>query len=329
MAAESRYDHMEYRRCGNSGIQLPLVSLGLWQNWGKEDSSSNATDMILTAFDLGITHFDLANNYGPPRGAAEETFGKILKKDLQHHRDEILISTKAGHLMWDGPYGTWGSKKHLIASLDQSLKRLNIDYVDIFYHHRPDLDTPMEETMSALDQIVRSGKALYVGISRYNPEQTRQAQSILRNLGTPCLIHQPRYNLLDRDIENGLIQTLKDESIGCIVYSPLAQGLLTSKYLKSVPKGSRASKGVRSLSPNQITKELKNAINALNHLAEKKELSLAQMAINWILRFPQITSALIGASHPNQIKELVAGLEKRQFSKEDLEEIDRILDKSA
>lgn len=326
MPSLERYSSMPYNRCGNSGIHLPAVSLGLWQNWGAEDSYLNASEMILTAFDRGITHFDLANNYGPPRGAAEETFGRILKQNLASHRDELLISTKAGHLMWEGPYGTWGSRKHLIASLDQSLKRLGIDYVDIFYHHRPDPDTPLEETVSALEQIIRSGRALYLGISRYHPGETAAISSLLHQNGHHCLVHQPRYHLMDRTIENGLLDVLQAEGIGCIVYSPLAQGLLSDKYLETIPAESRAGKGGRSLPRESIDEVMKGRLNRLNAIAGDRGQSLAQMAVQWVLRQKQVTSALIGASLPGQIVDIVDGLCQNPLSGEDLKRIDATLD---
>ncbi len=326
--SDKRYDRMIYNRCGKSGLQLPAVSLGLWHNWGKQDSFKTAQEMVCRAFDLGITHFDLANNYGPPPGAAEENFGKILKNQFPGYRDELIISSKAGHIMWPGPYGDWGSRKYLIASLDQSLKRMKLDYVDIFYHHRPDPDTPLEETMTALDQIVRSGKALYVGISRYSPQLTERAISILKDLGTPCLIHQPRYNFFERDIENGLLETLKKYSIGCIVFSPLAQGILTNKYLKDIPKNSRAAKSGQFLTPDSITGDKIKIATELNRIAERRGQSLAQMAIAWVLRTKDVTSALFGASSIQQIEEIAAVPHSTQFSQEELTEIDQILGKN-
>lgn len=325
MVAVDRYQSMGYQRCGRSGLDFPVVSLGLWHNWGDEDSYENASRMILRAFDLGITHFDLSNNYGPPVGAAEKHFGRILRKNLSGYRDELLISTKAGYDMWPGPYGNWGSKKYLIASLDQSLKRLGLDYVDVFYHHRPDPKTPLEETMGALDQIVRSGKALYIGLSRYTPDQTQEACKILRTLGTPCLIHQVRYNLFEREIEVGLLEILKEEGIGCIAFSPLAQGLLTDKYLKEIPTDSRAAKSSKFLTPESITSDKLSIINQLSKIASDRGQSLAQMSISWVLRKPQVTSALVGASSPGQISELVAACQKKQFSEEEICQIDAVL----
>jgi L-glyceraldehyde 3-phosphate reductase len=323
--SKNRYDTMKYNRCGRSGLQLPAISIGLWHNFGGVDSFDNCRSMIRKAFDLGITHFDLANNYGPPPGSAEITFGKILKQDLSHYRDELIISTKAGYWMWNGPYGDWGSRKYLIASLDQSLKRMRLEYVDIFYHHRPDPNTPLEETMQALDQIVRSGKALYAGISNYSPELTVQAAKILRSLGTPCLIHQPKYNMFERWIEGGLLQVLSDEGIGCIVFSPLAQGLLTDKYLKGIPKNSRAGKPHGFLRPHDIKEEKIAIIRRLNDIAQKRGQSLAQMTLAWILRHPQITSALLGASRVSQIKDAIAVLKNPDISNEELEAIENIL----
>lgn len=323
--SSSRYDKNIYKRCGRSGLLLPKVSLGLWHNFGGVDTLENARTMLLTAFNLGITHFDLANNYGPPAGSAEDTFGRILKKDLHAYRDELVISTKAGYWMWNGPYGEWGSRKYMLASLDQSLKRMGLEYVDIFYSHRPDPDTPLEETMMALDQAVRSGKALYVGISSYSPEQTRQAAFILRQLGTPCLIHQPRYSMFDRWIEDGLVDVLEEEGIGCIVFSPLEQGLLTNKYLKGIPAGSRASKPDTFLQPDDITPQAVEKIHKLNELAITRSQSLAQMALAWVLRLPAITSALIGASQTSQIEEAVAMLDNSSFSQEELSQIEKIL----
>lgn len=304
---------------------LPAISLGLWHNFGEVDAFDTCRAMIHRAFDLGITHFDLANNYGPPPGSAERTFGKILKSDLAAHRDEFVISTKAGYLMWPGPYGDWGSRKYLLASLDQSLKRLGIDYVDIFYSHRPDPDTPLEETMSALDQAVRMGKALYVGISSYTPEQTERAAEILKHMGTSCLIHQPRYSMLDRQIENGLLDVLERQGIGCIVFCPLAQGLLTDKYLNGIPQDSRAAKPHGFLKSERITMELLEKVRALNKIAAERGQTLAQMALAWTLRDPRITSVLIGASKAEQIEEDVAALENNKFTTDELKRIDQIL----
>jgi L-glyceraldehyde 3-phosphate reductase len=323
--SDKRYDAMRYNRCGRSGLKLPAVSLGLWHNFGGVDTCENARAMVHRAFDLGITHFDLANNYGPPPGSAEETFGQILRQDLAGYRDELVISTKAGWDMWPGPYGDWGSRKYLVASLDQSLKRMGLEYVDIFYHHRPDPETPLEETMAALDHIVRCGKALYVGISSYNPEQTRRAASILRELGTPCLIHQPSYNMFDRWIEDGLLDVLEEEGIGCIVFSPLAQGLLTDRYLHGIPEDSRAAKPHGYLSRDDITEGRLVRIQKLNEIAQARGQTLAQMALAWNLRHPAMTSVLVGASRPRQIEDNVAVLEKLEFTEEELKAIDRIL----
>ncbi|RME75095.1 MAG: L-glyceraldehyde 3-phosphate reductase [Chloroflexi bacterium] len=324
--AENRYETMRYNRCGRSGLDLPAVSLGLWYNFGGVDPFENARAMVRRAFDLGITHFDLANNYGPPPGSAEETFGQILKKDLAPYRDELIISSKAGYRMWPGPYGEWGSRKYLVASLDQSLKRMGLDYVDIFYSHRPDPRTPLEETMAALDFIVRSGRALYVGISTYDPEQTRQAAKILRELGTPCLIHQPRYNMFDRWIEDGLLDVLAEEGIGCICFSPLAQGILTNKYIGGIPEGSRAAKWPGQLHwGDEVSQARVEKVRRLNKIAEARGQSMAQMAVAWVLRHPQMTSALIGASRPAQIEEIVAALDNLEFTAEELQAIEEIL----
>ena len=321
----NRYQSIEYRRCGRSGIQLPLISLGLWHNFGGVDTIENCRAMLRTAFDLGITHFDLANNYGPPPGSAEETFGKIMAKDFLPYRDELIISSKAGYWMWNGPYGEWGSRKYLVSSLDQSLKRMGLDYVDIFYHHRPDPDTPLEETMGALDYIVRSGRALYVGISNYRPKEARLAIQILRQLGTPCLIHQPNYNMFDRWIEHELLSVLDEEGVGCIVFSPLAQGMLTDKYLHGIPTDSRAGKPETFLKPDNITDQILKKVTQLNRIAGELNLSLAQLAINWTLRHRAVTSALIGASRPAQIEEIVAGVTQPVLSNEVLEKIEAIL----
>ena len=320
----SRYSDMIYNRCGKSGLKLPAVSLGLWHNWGDQDNFANSRAMIHRAFDLGITHFDLANNYGPPPGAAERNFGKILKQDLTGYRDELIISTKAGWDMWPGPYGNFGSRKYLIASLDQSLQRMGLEYVDIFYHHRPDPETPLEETMGALDQIVRSGKALYVGISQYKPEETKRAVQILKGMGTPLLIHQPRYHMFDRWIENGLTEVLENEGIGCIVFSPLAQGLLTNRYLKDVPSDSRVAKDNPFLKESDITPEKLKMINRLNELAQTRNQTLAQMAIAWTLRNSVITSALIGASKVSQIEDVVGALDNTNFSEEEIQRIEKV-----
>lgn len=323
---DSRYDAMHYRRTGRSGLKLPAVTLGLWYNFGGMDSFENSRAMIQRAFDLGITHFDLANNYGPPPGSAEETFGRILASDLRGYRDQLVISSKAGYYMWPGPYGEWGSRKYLVASLDQSLERMGLDYVDIFYSHRPDPDTPLEETMGALDYIVRSGRALYVGISTYSPEQTRQAAAILRDLGTPCLIHQPRYNMFDRWIEESLLDVLADEGIGCIGFSPLCQGILTDKYLGDIPDASRAAKlGNRFHWGDSVTNERLEKVRKLNEMAAARGQSMAQMAIAWVLRNPGMTSALIGASRVSQIEEAVAALDNLDFSQDELDGIETIL----
>ena len=326
LAVNNRYDTMFYRRCGRSGLQLPAVSLGLWYNFGGVDPLENCRAMLRRAFDLGITHFDLANNYGPPPGSAEETFGQIFKTDLAPYRDELIISNKAGYLMWPGPYGEWGSRKYLVASCDQSLKRTGLDYFDVFYSHRPDPNTPLEETMGALDFIARSGRALYVGISTYNPEQTRQAAQILRDLGTPCLIHQPRYNMFDRWIEDGLLDVLTDEGIGCICFSPLDQGILTDKYLKGVPGESRSAKIKGQFHwGDRVSEERVSKVEKLNQLAQARGQTMAQMAIAWVLRHPSMTSALIGASRVSQIEDGVSALHNIEFSTEELQAIEKIL----
>jgi L-glyceraldehyde 3-phosphate reductase len=319
-----RYSRMIYRRCGRSGLKLPAISLGLWHNFGHDTPHQVKREMCRTAFDHGITHFDLANNYGPPPGSAEEAFGEILRTDFRGHRDELVISSKAGYLMWDGPYGEWGSRKYLIASCDQSLKRMGLDYVDIFYSHRFDPETPLEETMAALEHIVRSGRALYVGISSYNSRRTREAVAILKDLGTPCLIHQPSYNILNRWVErDGLKETLAELGIGSIAFTPLAQGILTGKYLKGIPAGSRAALG-KSLDPATITDRALASVRALNAVAERRGQTLAQMAIAWVLRGGGITSALIGASRPEQIVECCGAIGNLDFTDEELSEIDRI-----
>ncbi len=323
-ANETRYETMKYNRCGRSGLMLPAFSLGLWHNFGSCDNYDNMVDMVTTAFDLGITHFDLANNYGPYPGSAEENFGKILKNELAPYRDELIISTKAGYGMWEGPYGDHGSRKYLIASLDQSLKRMGLEYVDIFYHHRPDPDTPMEETAAALDHIVRSGKALYVGISNYNAEQTKKMAAIMRSLGTPLVIHQPRYNMFERWIENGLQDVLAYDGIGSISFCPLAQGLLTNKYIHGIPEGSRATKS-RFLTPDRIKDDIIAKVVKLNAIAENRGQSLAQMACAWNLRGGKLTSVLLGASKASQIKENVASLSKLDFTSDELAAIDAIL----
>ena len=320
-----RYNSMSYLRCGNSGLKLPAVSLGLWHNFGSVDSLRNARAMVCRAFDLGITHFDLANNYGPVPGSAEENFGKILKKNFSRHRDEIVISSKAGYLMWPGPYGDWGSKKYLIASLDQSLKRMGLEYVDIFYHHRPDPETLLEETMQTLDQIVRSGKALYVGISNYPAATTARASKMLRELGTPCLIHQAKYNMFNRWIEDDLLTVLKKEGMGCIAFSPLAQGLLTERYLKGIPSDSRAAKPHGFLKVEEVTDEKKNIVQQLDTLAQQRNQSMAQMALAWVLRHKGMTSVLIGASRIAQIEDAVGALTNLQFTPVELKTIDTIL----
>ena len=326
IAGANRYSTMQYRRCGHSGIKLPLISLGLWQNFGGYDPFETARAVLHTAFDLGVTHFDLANNYGPPYGSAEANFGRILKDDLIVYRDELIISTKAGFDMWPGPYGDWGSRKYLVASLEQSLQRMGLDYVDIFYHHRPDPETPLAETMSALDYIVRSGKALYVGISNYySTELTQQASQILRNLGTPCLIHQPRYNIMDRRIENGLLQTLESAGIGCIAFSVLNQGLLSDKYLGQIPAGSRIAKAHVPMEADRLTDQLLHKISQLNDMALARGQSLAQMALAWVLRNESVTTALCGASRPEQIADSVKVLSNLDFSSEELERIDHIV----
>lgn len=324
LASEQRYESMQYRRTGRSGLLLPAISLGLWHNFGGVDTLENARAMLHRAFDLGITHFDLANNYGPPPGSAEENFGKIFKEDFRPYRDELIISTKAGYYMWPGPYGEWGSRKNLLSSLNQSLKRMGVEYVDIFYSHRFDPNTPLEETMSALDTAVRQGKALYAGISSYQPDKTREAAKILHELGTPCLIHQPSYSIFNRWIEDGLIDTLREEGIGSIVFSPLAQGMLSDKYLGGIPEGSRASKPHGFLKPKQITLERQAQILRLNEIAKARGQSLAQMALAWVLRHPETTSALIGASSVAQVEDCVAALKNLDFSDEQLKEIDSI-----
>lgn len=321
----NRYDSMIYNRCGKSGLKLPAISLGLWHNFGGEDPFENGRALIRKAFDLGITHFDLANNYGPPSGSAEENFGAILRKDFSGYRDEMVISTKAGYGMWQGPYGDWGSRKYLVSSLDQSLKRMGLDYVDIFYHHRPDPETPIEETMMALDHIVRQGKALYVGISNYGVEETQQAINILKELGTPLLIHQPAYSMLNRWVEDGLTDLLQEEGAGAIAFVPLAQGLLTSRYLNGIPNDSRALKPNSFLNERDVSKEVLQKVSQLNGIAQERGQSLAQMALSWVLRDGKITSALIGASKVNQIEENVAALQNLEFSEEELSRIDDIL----
>lgn len=320
-----RYEHLQYRRCGRSGLLLPAISLGLWHNFGHANNFTNARQMLRTSFDLGITHFDLANNYGPPYGSAEETFGRILKQDFMGFRDELLISTKAGWDMWDGPYGNFGSKKYLVASIDQSLKRMGLDYVDIFYHHRPDPETPLEETMEALHHIVQQGKALYVGVSSYPTELLLEAHSILRKMGTKLLIHQPRYNMFNRWVEATLLDTLETLGIGSIAFSPLAQGLLTDKYLNGIPDNSRAGKDQRYLNKTHITPEVINKAERLNAIANQRGQKLAQMAISWLLKDQRVTSVLIGASSPEQIIENVAALDNLEFTADELAAIEAVL----
>jgi L-glyceraldehyde 3-phosphate reductase len=326
LPAETRYEKMRYNRCGKSGLRLPAISLGLWYNFGGNDSLENCRAILRRSFDLGITHFDLANNYGPPPGSAEETFGALFKKDFRAYRDELIISNKAGYLMWPGPYGEWGSRKYLVASCDQSLKRTGLEYFDIFYSHRPDPKTPLEETMGALEFIVRSGRALYAGISTYSSEQTREAARILRDLGTPCLIHQPRYNMFDRWVEDGLLETLGDEGIGGICFSPLDQGILTNKYLDIIPDESRAGKMNNKLAwGDKVTSERIDKVVQLNQLAGKRGQNMAQMAIAWVLRNPELTSALVGASKVSQVDDCVAALDNLEFSTEELQAIEDIL----
>jgi L-glyceraldehyde 3-phosphate reductase len=325
LASQTRYDSMRYNRSGQSGLKLPAVSLGLWNNFGGVDRLENARLMLRTAFDHGITHFDLANNYGPPYGSAEETFGHIFAQDLRPYRDELVISSKAGWDMWPGPYGDWGSRKYLVASLDQSLKRMGLDYVDIFYHHRPDPETPIEETMMALDFIVRSGRALYVGISSYSPEETRKAALVARALGTPLLIHQPSYNMFDRWIEEGLLEILNEQGMGCIVFSPLAQGLLSTKYLNGIPQTSRAARPNSDLPKDEITPDRLVKIRHLNELAQQRDQTLPQMALAWNLRKKEVTSVLVGASSPEQVLENIAALNNLEFNETELEQIEVIL----
>jgi L-glyceraldehyde 3-phosphate reductase len=325
LPAENRYEQMQYRRCGRSGIKLPIVSLGLWHNFGHVDVGENFRKILQLAFDRGITHFDLANNYGPPPGSAEENFGRLLKQDFQGYRDELIISTKAGYHMWSGPYGEWGSKKYLVSSLDQSLKRMRLEYVDIFYHHRPDPETPLEETMSALDLIVRQGKALYVGISNYQADEASKAIKILKQLGTPCLIHQPKYSMFERWVEGGLLDVLGHEGVGCIPFSPLAQGMLTNKYLHGIPDDSRAAKSTGFLQQSQITAEKVSQIQRLNELALQRGQTLAQMALSWILKDERITSVLVGASRPEQLADSLKCMENLQFSAEELQQVEEIL----
>lgn len=325
LASPTRYDKMKYNRTGRSGLKLPAISLGWWYNFGGLDVFENGRAIARRAFDMGITHFDLANNYGPPPGSAEENFGRLYEQDFHPYRDELIISTKAGYDMWAGPYGEWGSRKNLLASLDQSLKRMRLDYVDIFYSHRPDHDTPLEETMGALDSAVRQGKALYAGISNYSPEMTRRAAEILREMGTPCLIHQPKYNMFDRWVEAGLLDVLVEEGIGCIVFSPLAQGQLTDRYLKGIPTGARATKTERVwLTPDDVKANLPK-VQKLNEIAKKRGQSLAQMALVWVLRKPAVTSALIGASSVKQLEDNLAALDHMEFSEDELNKIEDVL----
>jgi L-glyceraldehyde 3-phosphate reductase len=323
----NRYHKMQYRRCGNSGLKLPLISLGLWHNFGKIDDLENCRKILHTAFDNGITHFDLANNYGPPPGAAEETFGKIFKQDFKPLRDELIISSKAGWKMWEGPYGDFGSKKYLVASLNQSLKRMGLEYVDIFYHHRPDPETSLEETMQTLDLMVRQGKALYVGISSYEPAEAEKAIEILKQLGTPCLIHQPRYSMFDRWVENGLLDLLEKENVGCITFSSLAQGLLTNKYLNGIPKDSRVGRHLENgaITESQVTEAVIEKVKLLNKLAEMRNQTLAEMAIAWVLKDDRITSVILGASKPVQVTDAIKAINNCQFSTDELENIENIL----
>jgi len=321
----TRYQNIEYRRCGKSGLKLSALSLGLWHNFGFVNDFENSRNIIHTAFDSGITHFDLANNYGPPPGSAEEVFGKILHTDLQGYRDELIISTKAGYTMWDGPYGDWGSKKYLVSSLDQSLKRMNLDYVDIFYHHRPDPETPLEETMAALDLIVRQGKALYAGISNYNVQDAQKAITILKDLGTPCIIHQPKYSMFVRDPENGLLDVLEDNGVGCIPFSPLAQGLLTDKYLNGIPADSRVATSGVFLNESHITPERIEVLKKLNNVAQQRGQKLAHMALSWLLKDSRVTSVLIGASRPEQVTDSINSLKNTTFSDEEINTIETIL----
>ena len=324
-ASPTRYETMTFQRCGNSGLKLPAVSLGLWHNFGDETRVENSRQLLQHAFDLGITHFDLANNYGPPPGSAESNFGRILRENFLPYRDELIISSKAGYTMWDGPYGDWGSRKYLISSLDQSLKRMGLEYVDIFYHHRPDPETPLLETMRALDHIVRQGKALYIGLSNYPAELASQAIAMLNDLGTPCLIHQPKYSMLERSPEDGLLQVLQQEGVGCIAFSPLAGGQLTDRYLHGIPADSRAASGSIFLKPEQLTDGKLEAVRQLNAIAEQRGQKLSQMALAWVLRQQAVTSVLIGASKTAQLDDAVGMLSNRHFSAEESETIDSIL----
>src|SRR4051812_624985 len=323
--SDDRYKAMEYRRCGKSGILLPAISLGLWHNFGDVDDYKNCRKILQVAFDRGITHFDLANNYGPPPGSAEENFGHILKKDFEGYRDELIISTKAGYKMWEGPYGDWGSKKYLVASIDQSLRRLKLDYVDIFYSHRPDPNTPLEETMGALDLVVRQGKAIYVGISNYRVEEASKAIAILKELGTPCIIHQPKYSLFERWVEGGLLELLEHQGVGCIPFSPLAQGLLTDKYLKGIPEDSRAAKPTGFLRENQVTPEVIDKIGRLNYLAQQRGQTLAQMALSWLMKDERVSSVLIGVSRVEQLHDCLQSYSRTIFNNEELSKIEDIL----
>jgi L-glyceraldehyde 3-phosphate reductase len=323
--SDQRYSKMKYNKCGSSGLQLSAISLGTWHNFGDVTTYETSRELVRCAFDLGITHFDAANNYGPPPGSAEENLGKILRADFKGYRDEMIISTKAGYYMWPGPYGDHGSKKYLVSSLDQSLKRLGLDYVDIFYHHRPDTDTPLEETMSALDLVVRQGKALYVGISNYRPKEAKEAFAILKSLGTPCLIHQPDYSLINRWVEEGLLDLLSEEGVGCIAFAPLAGGRLTDRYLNGIPEDSRIGRGSVFLKSDDITEKLMAKIRKLDKIAKARGQKLSQMALSWVLRGGRVTSALIGASKVSQIEDCVASLNSPDFSKEELREIDEIV----
>ncbi len=323
--SEKRYDRMLYRRCGRSGVKLPAISLGLWHNFGGVDVYENFRNIVWKAFDSGITHFDLANNYGPPPGSAEENFGRILKSDFSGLRDELIVSTKAGYMMWDGPYGDWGSRKYLLASLDQSLKRMQLDYVDIFYSHRPDPETPLEETMGALASAVHQGKALYAGISNYPPDSAARAIELLKEMGTPCLIHQPKYSMFVRWVEDGLLDVLEDGGTGCIAFSPLAQGMLTDKYINGIPAGSRASKPHGFLRPEEITEEKISKIKRLNEIAKARNQSLARMALAWLLKDSRVTSVLIGASSVEQLEDSLKALDNLKFTGDELKKIDQIL----
>ncbi|MBC8016328.1 MAG: L-glyceraldehyde 3-phosphate reductase [Sporomusaceae bacterium] len=325
LAHHERYTHMKYNSCGKSGLKLPAISLGLWHNFGDVNNYENGRSILCRAFDLGITHFDLANNYGPPPGSAEESFGRMIHNDFHKYRDEMIISTKAGYTMWPGPYGDFGSKKHLVASLDQSLQRMGLDYVDIFYHHRPDSDTPLEETMAALDLVVRQGKALYVGISNYKPHEAKRAFAILKGLGTTCLIHQPRYSMLDRWVEDGLLDVLEEEGVGCVAFSPLGKGILTNRYLKGIPEDSRAASPSRFLTTQDLTEDLLYKVKRLDEIAKNRGQNLAQMALAWVLRDDRITSVLIGASKVSQVDECVGALQQLHFCQEELVNIYKIL----